>query len=125
MLRPIDFLVEKVFICLPCGNLQTINCFILDFFMSSSKGQYIHILAELLNFVSYRKKQFYGQQLFGVYSLFKRKLCCGPTKYSWSQVWLNKVLQESSQINEIYLYSQLWTAKLIRMVLFTFSKKCT
>ena len=37
----------------------------------------------------------------------------------------NKVLQESSQVNEIYLYSQLWMAKLIRMVLFTFNKKYT
>ena len=30
----------------------------------------------------------------------------------------NKVLQESSQVNEIYFYSQLWMEKLIRMVLF-------
>ena len=29
-----------------------------------------------------------------------------------------KVLQESSQVNKIYLYSQLWMEKLIRMVLF-------
>ena len=103
MLRPIDFLVEKEFICLLCGNLQTINCFILNFFISSSKGQYILILAELLlNFVSYCKNSSMANNVL-TYIVFSGGNCVvvqqsilgvkyGSTKYYRSQVKLMRFI---------------------------------